>query len=313
MIGIYKITNIINNKCYYGSSKNVEKRWRDHKNQLNRNSHINSKLQRAWNKYGENSFIFEIVEECEKTKLFEIEQKYLNLEPDYNIGINACGGDNLTNNPNRDKIIEKIKKGSKLWRDSLSDVERNEIFSKPLDKNPNWRGGVTYQYCECGIRIGTGHKHCNKCRPRSNNKNPFFGKTHSDTVKNKQSERMKGNIPKNREPIFINGVEYNSYHDASIKLGIPAVTIRWRVLSKNPKYKNYKFKNKENFTYTDNEQKERLSKPQINSKRNHNKPFLIDNVEYQTLKDASEKLKIHQMTIKGRLISSKFDNYKYIT
>lgn len=41
MIGIYKIENIINNKCYYGSSKNIEKRCERHKNELNKNTHIN--------------------------------------------------------------------------------------------------------------------------------------------------------------------------------------------------------------------------------------------------------------------------------
>ena len=42
-----------------------------------------------------------------------------------------------------------------------------------------------------------------------------------------------------------------------------------------------------------------------------NKPFLIDGVEYRTLKEASDILNIHPMTIKGRLKSPKFDNYKY--
>lgn len=34
MIGIYRIKNLINNKCYYGSSKEIEKRWSRHKNEL---------------------------------------------------------------------------------------------------------------------------------------------------------------------------------------------------------------------------------------------------------------------------------------
>lgn len=31
MIGIYKITNISNNKSYIGLSKNIEERWKTHK------------------------------------------------------------------------------------------------------------------------------------------------------------------------------------------------------------------------------------------------------------------------------------------
>jgi len=311
MIGIYRIKNLVNDKSYYGSSKNIEKRWKTHLNQLRNKKHINCILQNAWNKYGEDNFIFEIVEECELEKLFDTEQKYIDTCGDYNIGLKASGGDNISKNPNKDVIIENIKKGSKLWRDSLSDEERKERFSKPLDKNPNWKGGSSFIYCECGKRIGYGHTHCYKCRPRKNENNPFFGKTHSDYTRKKLSERMKGNIPKNRIIIIIDNVEYESYKDASNKLKIPIVTIRWRCLSKNPKYKNYIFKDKENILYSEEEQKERFSNPQKGKQTKFNKPFFIDNVEYRTLKDASEKLNIHPMTIKGRLKSTKFDNYKY--
>ena len=35
MIGIYKITNIVNNKSYIGISTDIEDRWRQHKSQYN--------------------------------------------------------------------------------------------------------------------------------------------------------------------------------------------------------------------------------------------------------------------------------------
>ena len=50
--GIYRIKNIINNNCYYGSSKDINKRWNKHKNELNKDKHGNILLQRSWNKYG---------------------------------------------------------------------------------------------------------------------------------------------------------------------------------------------------------------------------------------------------------------------
>lgn len=311
MIGIYRIKNKINDKCYYGSSKNIEKRWKTHLNQLKNKKHINSILQRAWDKYGENNFIFEVVEECKLENLFEVEQKYIDTCGDYNIGLKASGGDNISKNPNKEQIVENIKKGSKLWRNSLSDEEKKERFSKPLDKNPNWRGGSSFIYCKCGKRIGYGHTHCNKCRPRNKENNPFFGKTHSEELRKKLSEKMKGSKPRNSKPIFIDNLEYESYKHASDKLNIPIVTIRWRILSKNPKYKNYHYKGEEKIFYSNEEQKERLSKPQKGKQTSFNKPFVIDGIEYRTLKEANEKLNIHQMTIKGRLQSPKFENYKY--
>jgi group I intron endonuclease len=311
MIGIYRIKNLVNEKCYYGSSKNIQKRWKTHLNQLRNKKHINCILQNAWNKYGEDNFIFEIVEECELENIFEVEQKYIDTCGDYNIGLKASGGDNISKNPNKDKIVENIKKGSKLWRDSLSDEERKERFSKPLDKNPNWKGGTTYVYCDCGKKIGYGHTNCNQCRPRSDKNNPFFGKTHSEETKKKLREKMLGNIPINRKEIVINNIEYMSYNDASDKLGIPITTIRWRVLSKNPKYKNYHFNGEIKVCFSNEEQKIRFSEPQKGKTMTFNKPFFIDNIEYRTLKEASDILNIHQMTIKGRLKSPKFDNYKY--
>lgn len=312
MIGIYKIQNIVNGKCYYGSSKNIKKRWKTHLNQLKRVKHINCVLQNVWNKYGEDNFIFEVVEECDVNILLETEQKYLDSNPEYNIGLSANGGDNISKNPNKNFIIEKIKKGGKLWRDSLPNEERKERFSKPLDKNPNWKGGCSFVYCNCGKKIGYGHIYCQKCRPRSNEDNPFFGKKHSKEVLNKSKERMLGNIPKNRLPIIIDTIEYESYNEASKKLNIPITTIRWRVLSKNPKYKNYCYKEGgEKTLYSEFEQKERISKPQRGKQTKFNKPFLIDGIEYRTLKVASDELNIHPMTIKGRLLSLNFNNYQY--
>ncbi len=85
--GIYKITNIINNKCYVGSAVNLKKRWSDHRCSLNKNIHKNSHLQNSYNKYNKENFIFEIIEIVEnKELLIEREQYYLNiLKPEYNI------------------------------------------------------------------------------------------------------------------------------------------------------------------------------------------------------------------------------------
>ena len=60
--GIYKIVNKVNGKYYVGGSKNIHKRWLEHKGLLRRNIHDNGHLQNAWNKYGEATFDF--IVEC---------------------------------------------------------------------------------------------------------------------------------------------------------------------------------------------------------------------------------------------------------
>jgi len=242
MSGIYEIKNNINGKSYVGSAKDIKRRWRRHKYGLRHNEHENIILQRAWNKYGEENFSFNILEECSIEMLLALEQKYLNLKPEYNIGMNASGGDNLTNNPNRNTIISNIKQTLNNTIEKMSDTERKLKYSRPMENNPNWKNGCSYNYCVCGKQIKSNSKHCNKCRPRSLNNNPFYNKKHSEEFKKIMSEERKGKYIGNQNIRFtIDDVEYFSLGDASIKLGIPIPTISWRLKSKNEKFKNYKY------------------------------------------------------------------------
>ena len=88
--GVYKITNKLNGKFYIGSSNDVEHRWRQHRLQLKDKTHKNKHLQYAWNLYGEDNFMFDIIEECFPEMQFEREQYYLDTlnpfeERGYNI------------------------------------------------------------------------------------------------------------------------------------------------------------------------------------------------------------------------------------
>ncbi len=79
-IGVYKITNIINNKVYVGSTCNsLYKRLHLHLMSLRNNKHFSKHLQRAWNKYGEENFKFEIIEICStKEETLQKEEFYIN-------------------------------------------------------------------------------------------------------------------------------------------------------------------------------------------------------------------------------------------
>lgn len=87
MIGVYKIINTINNKIYVGSSIKLNSRFRRHTYALEKSQHHNPHLQRAWNKYSEDSFEFKIIEQVDdKEILIEREQYWINkLNPEYNI------------------------------------------------------------------------------------------------------------------------------------------------------------------------------------------------------------------------------------
>lgn len=61
--GIYAIRHRESGKVYIGSSIDIALRWRVHRSQLNCGKHHSRFLQRAWSKYGEGAFVFELVEE----------------------------------------------------------------------------------------------------------------------------------------------------------------------------------------------------------------------------------------------------------
>lgn len=89
MIGIYKITNKINNLSYIGQSTQIEQRFREHKKSYNWYREKNKKLYKDILEYGINNFSFEILEECSIEELNNKEQyyiKYYNTYPDqYNM------------------------------------------------------------------------------------------------------------------------------------------------------------------------------------------------------------------------------------
>jgi len=59
---IYKIINTVNGKFYVGSTTNTKERFRTHRNRLRSGRHHAKHLQAAWNKYGEQVFVFHVVQ-----------------------------------------------------------------------------------------------------------------------------------------------------------------------------------------------------------------------------------------------------------
>lgn len=153
MMGIYKITNLVNGKLYVGSATNLRKRIKsDHIRELRNNRHINKHLQNSWNKYGENNFEFEVIEEIQdKNKLIEREQYWIDQYDFEKELYNQCpiANSSLGYKHTEESIIKmsKAKKGknNRLYgktrtektKQAISDGRNDKKSVVQIDKHTN--------------------------------------------------------------------------------------------------------------------------------------------------------------------------------
>lgn len=135
--GIYVITNIKNGKIYIGQAQKIKKRWDAHKSMLVNSKHPNKYLQNAWNKYGEKSFKFRVLEYCPIELLDEREQHYLDIYMPkgicYNISIDAISGmrGRKASDGTRSKI-RSVRTGTSLKEETkrkLSEINTGKTLS----------------------------------------------------------------------------------------------------------------------------------------------------------------------------------------
>lgn len=88
--GIYRWLNTANGKSYIGSAVDMEERRKQHLSQLRAGNHVNRKLLNAFNKYGEQSFEFEILGYCLERDLLFNEQLAIDAFGACRNGYNIC-------------------------------------------------------------------------------------------------------------------------------------------------------------------------------------------------------------------------------
>lgn len=141
--GVYIIRCVKNNKLYVGSSVNIKNRISRHFNDLLKQKHSSPQLQNSYNKYGNESFVVEIVEEFEKNEitlkeLHRFEQKYLDEFKPYlkDNGFNTC---RIAGSPSQYRLSDERKKqiSESLKGRVVSDETRKKISESRKGKtNP---------------------------------------------------------------------------------------------------------------------------------------------------------------------------------
>ena len=124
MCGIYKITNLINEKVYIGQSVDINYRFNNHKSEsFNPKSNAyNTAIHRAIRKYGVENFSFEVIEECTKELLSEKEIYWIAYYNSYGNGYNLTSGGEGVPSIDRQAVFN-------LWDDGLSIDEISKIIS----------------------------------------------------------------------------------------------------------------------------------------------------------------------------------------
>lgn len=132
---VYKITNLINQKSYIGSSMRFEKRWQQHKNDAfnPNNDKYNYPLYQAFRKYGLENFSFNVLKDdfatIEEMQNYEQEMiiSFHTLAPNgYNQTLNT--NSNSIGSENFQKHLNKIKKKCALVDSNENILEIYESY-----------------------------------------------------------------------------------------------------------------------------------------------------------------------------------------
>jgi group I intron endonuclease len=174
---------------YIGSTVNSISRWKGHVKSLREQKHHSKHLQRAWNKYGEKNFVFEIIEEVlDKSNLTGREQYYLDIHESYNRnkGYNICPKAGFNT---RGASFYKTKE----WRDKQRKAH--------LGKNKSQKTRQKMSESRKGIKFSQEHKTnlSNALKDKLKGEgNPMHGKKHSEETKQKMREKAVERNLKNR-------------------------------------------------------------------------------------------------------------------
>lgn len=186
---IYIIKNTKNQKVYIGRCVNGESRLKWHKDALRSGRHTNEHLQRAWNKYGESSFEFSVLETMPPATTNDVlnlrEQEYILKYRSYDsaYGYNKTfGGEGEV--PTEETRKKLSKNNPRFWKGKKFSSEHVRKLKESLSGKPSWNAGKS---------LSESHKRRlsqNHADFRGEN-SPRYGKTHSSRVKHHISEKLK--------------------------------------------------------------------------------------------------------------------------
>jgi group I intron endonuclease len=198
--GVYAIISP-SGKQYIGSAVSFRVRWNYHRSQLRRGLHHNASLQRAWNKYGEDSFEFKKIALCPVTDLLIVEQDRIDqLSPAYNICRIAGNSSGRRLSEESKKKISDKNRGRTLSAEhraaiSLAGVGRRHTVKARAAIGAAHLGLIHSEEAKKKMSLAVFGKYVGEKNPmygRSGELAPNWGKTHGSAAREKMSARQRG-------------------------------------------------------------------------------------------------------------------------
>lgn len=201
-IGIYRITNTINNTSYIGKTgMNFGDRWDSHRSLLNANKHDNKYLQNAWNKYGSDAFEFCVVEVVDDANLLnDLEIKYIAKYREnglsYNLHDGGDGGYNLgkhLSDETKQKIGEKNRVN--MTGRKLSDETKAKMSASHKKRYALWTDEDRVAHGRLSSKCASGYKWSDESKAafsRLQRSHPNSAKFTPDGIRSIRAKREAG-------------------------------------------------------------------------------------------------------------------------
>lgn len=326
---LYEIKNILNNKRYIGRTSNPDTRKKRHFNELRKNKHHCIFLQRAFNKYGEDNFIFNIIDTRNTLReIQELELSYIDSNRKnnlYNVSNKSSGGDLISNHPNNYEIRKKISSAVKLRWINMSNEEKikyaksvsgksnpnygNKVFLNPLYGKP-----LTIEHKANISKSNTGKKKSTKCIEKNRishigkipwNKGKKTGALSIDHKK-RLSDSNKGKLPTNIRPVICENYYFSSLYEASTAYKISSTAMTIRIKSKTKQFESfYYFDEINDNSYNYNKYyPESFSSNLIGKGHTYTKRVFCEGIIFNSITDASKFYNLSRETIKQRCRST---------